>query len=85
MLDDALKAQLQQYLGMLRQPIQLIASLDDSATGVEGAKAAGMIVWQFAGGCHYRNGYLQGKPGLLVDRVFDRMESFFDAAPELRC
>ena len=30
MLDDALKAQLQQYLGMLRQPIRLIASLDDS-------------------------------------------------------
>ena len=31
MLDDALKAQLQQYLGMLRQPIRLIASLDDSS------------------------------------------------------
>ena len=35
MLDDTLKAQLQQYLGMLRQPITLIASLDDSVTGVE--------------------------------------------------
>jgi len=35
MLDDTLKSQLQQYLGMLRQPITLIASLDDSATGVE--------------------------------------------------
>ena len=33
MLDDALKTQLQQYLGMLRQPIRLIASLDDSETG----------------------------------------------------
>ena len=33
MLDDALKAQLQQYLGMLRQPIRLVASLDDSETG----------------------------------------------------
>ena len=33
MLDDALKAQLQQYLGMLRQPIRLIASLDNSETG----------------------------------------------------
>jgi len=33
MLDDVLKAQLQQYLGMLRQPIRLIASLDDSETG----------------------------------------------------
>ena len=35
MLDDALKSQLQQYLGLLRQPIRLIASLDDSETGVE--------------------------------------------------
>ena len=33
MLDDSLKAQLQQYLGLLRQPITLIASLDDSETG----------------------------------------------------
>ncbi len=33
MLDDTLKAQLQQYLGMLRQPIRLIASLDETETG----------------------------------------------------
>ncbi len=35
MLDDSLKAQLQQYLGLLRQPIRLIASLDESETGVD--------------------------------------------------
>jgi alkyl hydroperoxide reductase subunit F len=35
MLDDSLKAQLQQYLGLLRQPIRLIASLDDSETGTD--------------------------------------------------
>ena len=35
MLDDTLKSQLQTYLGMLRQPIRLIASLDDSETAVE--------------------------------------------------
>jgi len=35
MLDDTLKSQLQTYLGMLRQPIRLIASLDDSETGAE--------------------------------------------------
>jgi alkyl hydroperoxide reductase subunit F len=35
MLDDTLKAQLQQYLGLLRQPIRLMASLDDSETGNE--------------------------------------------------
>jgi alkyl hydroperoxide reductase subunit F len=32
MLDDSLKAQLQQYLGLLRQPIRLIASLGDDET-----------------------------------------------------
>jgi alkyl hydroperoxide reductase subunit F len=35
MLDATLKSQLQTYLGMLRQPIRLIASLDDSSTGKE--------------------------------------------------
>lgn len=35
MLDDTLKSQLQTYLAMLRQPIVLIASLDESDTGVE--------------------------------------------------
>jgi len=35
MLDDTLKAQLQQYLALLRQPIRLIASLDDSETGID--------------------------------------------------
>jgi alkyl hydroperoxide reductase subunit F len=35
MLDDTLKAQLQQYLGLLRQPIRLVASLDDSETGTD--------------------------------------------------
>ena len=35
MLDDSLKSQLQQYLGLLRQPIHLIASLDESTTATE--------------------------------------------------
>ena len=35
MLDDTLKAQLQQYLALLRQPIRLIASLDGSSTAAE--------------------------------------------------
>ena len=35
MLDDTLKSQLQTYLGMLRQPIRLIASLGDSETDAE--------------------------------------------------
>ena len=44
MLDDTLKAQLQGYLAMLRQPIKLIASLDDSATAVEMRKLLDTIV-----------------------------------------
>ncbi len=44
MLDDALKAQLQQYLGMLRQPIRLIASLDDSETGKDMRELLSTIV-----------------------------------------
>lgn len=35
MLDATLKSQLQQYMGLLRQPLRLIASLDDSATAQE--------------------------------------------------
>ena len=35
MLDDTLKAQLQQYLALLRQSIRLIASLDDSENGTD--------------------------------------------------
>ena len=35
MLDATLKSQLQTYLGMLRQPIRLIATLDDGATAAE--------------------------------------------------
>ncbi|SBV36937.1 alkyl hydroperoxide reductase, F52a subunit, FAD/NAD(P)-binding [uncultured Stenotrophomonas sp.] len=35
MLDDTLKTQLQQYMGLLRQPLRLIASLDDGDTSRE--------------------------------------------------
>jgi alkyl hydroperoxide reductase subunit F len=35
MLDDSLKSQLQQYLALLRHPIRLIASLDESTTATE--------------------------------------------------
>jgi alkyl hydroperoxide reductase subunit F len=44
MLDDTLKAQLQQYLGMLRQPIRLVASLDDSETGKDMGELLNTIV-----------------------------------------
>ncbi|MFC6352277.1 MULTISPECIES: alkyl hydroperoxide reductase subunit F [Stenotrophomonas] len=35
MLDDTLKTQLQQYMGLLRQPLRLIASLDDSTASTD--------------------------------------------------
>ena len=58
--------------------------IEDSASGIEAAKAAGMVVWQFAGGCHFRHGYNHQGTEHLVERVFDRMDAFFDAAPDLR-
>ena len=51
--------------------------VEDSVSGVQAGKAAGMTVWGFAGGSHYaaRDGR-----GLLTaagaDRVFDRMVDF---------
>jgi HAD superfamily hydrolase (TIGR01509 family) len=51
--------------------------IEDSVSGVQAAKAAGMSVWGFVGGSHYvaRDGR-----GLLAaagaDRVFERMEEF---------
>ena len=58
--------------------------IEDSATGIEAGKAAGMAVWQFAGGSHFQHGYNHQGTEHLVERVFDRMDAFFDAAPELR-
>jgi HAD superfamily hydrolase (TIGR01509 family) len=58
--------------------------VEDSASGIEAASAAGMTVWQFTGGCHFQYGYNHQGTEHLVDRVFDRMDRFFDAAPNLR-
>lgn len=58
--------------------------VEDSATGIEAALAAGMAVWQFTGGCHFQHGYNHQDTEHLVDRVFDRMDRFFDDVPELR-
>lgn len=58
--------------------------IEDSASGIEAAQAAGMIVWQFTGGCHFQNGYNHQNTEHLVDRVFARMDGFFDTVPELR-
>jgi beta-phosphoglucomutase-like phosphatase (HAD superfamily) len=52
--------------------------IEDSASGVAAAKAAGMQVWGFSGGSHYES---RDGRGILrdagADRVFDRMADFW--------
>jgi HAD superfamily hydrolase (TIGR01509 family) len=58
--------------------------IEDSITGVQAAKAAGMSAWGFVGGSHYagRDGH-----GMLAaagaDRILERMADFHLYAPEL--
>jgi HAD superfamily hydrolase (TIGR01509 family) len=58
--------------------------IEDSTTGIAAAKAANMTVWHFNGGIHFKHGYENVAQPHLVDRKFDRMDSFFDEAPQLR-
>jgi beta-phosphoglucomutase-like phosphatase (HAD superfamily) len=54
--------------------------IEDSVSGVQAAKAAGMTVWGFVGGSHYRN--RDGHAILSAagaDRVFARMSEFWEA------
>jgi HAD superfamily hydrolase (TIGR01509 family) len=54
--------------------------IEDSVSGVRGAKAAGMTVWGFVGGSHYRS--RDGRAILAAagaDRVFARMSDFWEA------
>jgi len=51
--------------------------IEDSVSGVQAAKAAGMRVWGFVGGSHYR--FRNGRALLMAagsDRVFERMLDF---------
>ena len=57
--------------------------IEDSVSGVTAGKAAGMTVWGFVGGSHYRA--RDGKAILLeagADRVFGRMADFWSSEPE---
>jgi HAD superfamily hydrolase (TIGR01509 family) len=58
--------------------------IEDSTTGIEAGLAAGMAVWQFRGGAHFNHGYQHVSQPHLVDRIFDRMDAFYDTVPELR-
>jgi HAD superfamily hydrolase (TIGR01509 family) len=52
--------------------------IEDSVSGVQAAKAAGMMAWGFVGGSHYRA--RDGAASLLeagADRVFARMADFW--------
>jgi HAD superfamily hydrolase (TIGR01509 family) len=57
--------------------------IEDSVSGVAAAKAAGMTVWGFVGGSHYRTrdgAAMLHKAG--ADRVFGRMADFWPNQPE---
>jgi beta-phosphoglucomutase-like phosphatase (HAD superfamily) len=60
--------------------------IEDSLTGVRAALAAGMTVWRFAGGSHFRQaaGGPETPADLPLHRQFDDFAAFFHSAPSLR-
>ena len=57
--------------------------IEDSVSGVTAGKAAGMTVWGFVGGSHYRS--RDGEAILRqagADRVFERMAEFWPNQPD---
>jgi HAD superfamily hydrolase (TIGR01509 family) len=60
--------------------------IEDSLTGLRAAKAAGMTVWWFTGGSHFRAGGLlpEAPPEAAPERRFDDFAQFFHTDPGLR-
>jgi HAD superfamily hydrolase (TIGR01509 family) len=60
--------------------------IEDSLTGVRAALAAGMMVWRFVGGSHFRETSVGHEPPVdaLPHRQFDDFSTFFHTAPSLR-
>jgi len=68
MLDSTLKSQLQQYLGLLRQPIRLVASLDESPLSIEMRDLLNAIVELSDKVSLELDGHDARKPSFLVAR-----------------
>jgi HAD superfamily hydrolase (TIGR01509 family) len=60
--------------------------IEDSLTGVRAALAAGMTVWRFVGGSHFRQTNVghEAPVDALPHRQFDDFAAFFHTAPSLR-
>ncbi len=69
MLEPAMKDQLKAYLANIRQPIELVASLDDSAKSQELADLLGEISALSDMVSFSRDGYDVRKPSFLIRRV----------------
>jgi HAD superfamily hydrolase (TIGR01509 family) len=58
--------------------------IEDSLTGIQAARAAGMEVWRFTGGSHMVRPLEPEPDHARPDRHFDRFDAFFDLDPRLR-
>ena len=85
MLDATLKTQLQTYLGMLRRPIRLIASLDDSDTAAEMRSLLDDIVSLSDKVSLDTTGNDARKPSFVVARNGESTVSYTHLSPPARC